>query len=660
MDAVEIVKAHLLATVPNIKTIGDEWRMNNPARPGSDSNGFYFNHVTGLYHDKVTGEGGNAVQLAKMLGIKLPERGKVETSKRAYRDLKEYAAHKGVPAEAFIRAGWSEDVQYIDNRPCTVFTTRTGKRYRFFDGNKPPFKSELGYKRCWYGLDKAIQLAQGKNLPLIVVNGEPSVIVAQFYGIPAFAMTSGEGNTVAPELMAELKSKWTGSLIVALDCDEAGKRGAEHYRRALTAAGYTFRIVDLGLEDHGDVADLCKLHTDAALDALLKCADMGVKPHIEVKPTLTLEDAVRELAIARKQENGRNIQQLIDRVQAEIDALRQPEYASMIKPIGMVLDEYQEWLELVNSNGGIIPGVPSGIDSLNEYLGGGFAYGTNTTFLAATNQGKSTLMASIASTLIDYAPGAIIGTETKGRSLINKIVAYRIGLSTSQIAKGETSPRKRETIQQIINFMRDEHIVFLDASNPTPKQVLETAKRSIEAHGCRWVIIDSLSNIGGDNSTEGIFDNVSGAADVASALAGMGLAVISTSQVGRSMKERKNKIPTMHDGKGSGRIEENADKVVGLYNHNNYVLRGECEPDDNFPPGTIMLRTVKDRDGELPTHGINLLFKGGIGVYDLDMKVETVYQAWREDKRAMENALPYTQIMLDRREQRENAHVISR
>lgn len=35
---------------------------------------------------------------------------------------------------------------------------------------------------------------------------------------------------------------------------------------------------------------------------------------------------------------------------------------------------------------------------------------------------------------------------------------------------------------------------------------------------------------------------------------------------------------------------------------------------------------------------------------------ETVYQAWREDKRAMENALPYTQITLDRREQRENKH----
>lgn len=39
--------------------------------------------------------------------------------------------------------------------------------------------------------------------------------------------------------------------------------------------------------------------------------------------------------------------------------------------------------------------------------------------------------------------------------------------------------------------------------------------------------------------------------------------------------------------------------------------------------------------------------------------VEAVHQAWREDKRAMEMALPYTQIMLDRREQRENEYHVS-
>lgn len=620
-EIVTLVNTHLQGTVSKITQHGDEWRMNSPLRPTSDSMGFCYNAVTGVWKDHAGGESGNAITLAKALGIPLPERVGVANSKREYRDLADYAQQKGVPVEVFAKNGWQDNTTY-DGRPAFTFKTATGIRYRFKDGLTPPFKSEYGYKRCWYGLKRAVNLAKEHNHPFLVIcNGEPSVLVAQYFGIPAFALTGGENQNIPGELMVELHGEWAGNLVVALDCDKAGREGAEKYRRALTAAGYQFRIVDLGLDDKGDLADLCKLHTTNALDALLKCGDLGVKaPSVEVQKAMTLETALKELAVARKQENGRDLRDLLERVQAEIDALRKPETASAIKPIGVVLDEYQNWLDLVETSGGIIPGVPSGMRSLDEYLGGGFAYGTVTTFLAATNQGKSTLMASIASELINYAPGAIIGTETKGRALVNKIIAYRTGLSTSQIARGQFSATKRKSIDQIVAFMREENIVFLDASMPTPKQVLETAKRSIENHDCRWVIIDSLSNIGSESGDGAIFDNVSSAADVAAQLASMNLAVIATSQVGRSMKGRENKIPTMHDGKGSGRIEENADMLIALYNHWNYVARGEETESDLFPPNSIMLRMLKNRDGEIPSKGLNLLFKGGIGVYDLDMQ----------------------------------------
>lgn len=628
--ALEIVKQHLLSTVgTRMRTEGHEWRMNNPTRPGADSMGFRFNVDTGVWHDHASGESGNAITLARALGLQLPERKPVENSKRAYNGLEDYAKQKGVPVEVFIKAGWSEKPINYQGRPALEFPTRSGKRYRFLDipsKDNPAFKSEFGYQRCWYGLDKAIAMAKSINAPaLVIANGEPSVLVAQYFGIPAFALTSGEGNSVPNDLILELQSKWQGDLIVALDCDNTGRKGAEMYRRTLTSAGFRFRIVDLGLEDKGDVADLCKLYTNDSLDALLKCADMGTKPPAEVaKPTQDLESALRDLAIARKSESAGDLNKLLDRVQVEVDALRGIKTSDLIKHISAIADEYDAWLYIAIANGGHVPGLSTGIARLDEYIGGALPFGSVTVVLAATSQGKSTLVASIGSMLINQAPGLIVGTETLGRSLLNRIVAYRMGLSTAQLRQGQVSPTQLKSIRIISKFLREENIEFLEATNPTPKQIQQAAERAIQQHGCQWAIIDCLSNIGSDGGDNGIFEKASGAADVALELARMNIAVLATSQVGRTPKERGkgSKMPAIHDAKGSGRVEENADMVLSLYNHDLYVRRGEEEPDGNYPPGTILLRMLKNRDGEIPGHGINLMFKGGIGIYDLNGSVE--------------------------------------
>lgn len=98
----------------------------------------------------------------------------------------------------------------------------------------------------------------------------------------------------------------------------------------------------------------------------------------------------------------------------------------------------------------------------------------------------------------------------------------------------------------------------------------------------------------------------------------MGLAVLITSQVGRSMNDRKSKIPTKHDGKGSGRIEENTDVLLALYNHDTYVKQGEAEPmPDVFPEGTVLIRCLKHRNlGEAENNAVQPKFIGGIGVRD--------------------------------------------
>jgi hypothetical protein len=255
----------------DVKITNGEYRSNSPLRAGSDSHAFtvrFDGDEEGAWYDHTTGEGGHIYTLAKQLGIALPERTPVESSKRKYKDLNEYAAFKGVPVETFVLAGWSTEVTKKDGRDKLTFKTRTGERYRFLDGENPKFKSVYGYTSCWYGLDRAVDVAKKTGQPLLIVNGEPSVVVASHYGLPACAITGGEAKNIPKGLIDELKAKWTGKVTIALDCDEAGEKGARKYVAALPAVS---TAIDLGMGKGGDIADFCKLHGQDVVEGLTKC-----------------------------------------------------------------------------------------------------------------------------------------------------------------------------------------------------------------------------------------------------------------------------------------------------------------------------------------------------------------------------------------------------
>jgi hypothetical protein len=255
----------------DLKREGKEYRCNSPLRPGSNSHGF---RVTiddgehGAYHDHVSGDSGSLYDLAKALGIALPEKPAADMPK-GYSGLAEYAIAHGVDASVFEAAGWIESE--FKSRKVLKFMTANGYKVRNLDGEKPKFQpTELGYKLCLYGMKYGIPMAQEKNI-LVITNGEPSVIVAQHFGIPAVCHTGGETTTVPDSLIDEIRTRFQGEIIVALDCDGPGRKGAGHWRDAFVRNGITPRVVDMRLMDKGDLADFCMLYEGNSLEALKKC-----------------------------------------------------------------------------------------------------------------------------------------------------------------------------------------------------------------------------------------------------------------------------------------------------------------------------------------------------------------------------------------------------
>jgi len=242
-----------------------QYRSNRPWSSNSDSMSLTItitDQEHGAYYDHVSGESGSLYELAGRLGIKVnrPNTQKYPASKtkRKYKDLEDYAQEHGVDASIFIEAGWTFVIK--QNRPALEFSTISGLRWRFLDGEKSEFKHIWKYVSCWHKLEEAIAIAKRTSQPLVICNGEPSVVVAQHFGIPAFCITGGEKQKIRPDLLKILGDQWSGEIRIAPDCDDTGKSMSQKFSNSLTSAGFQVSVVDLKGGQGFDLADFCKLH----------------------------------------------------------------------------------------------------------------------------------------------------------------------------------------------------------------------------------------------------------------------------------------------------------------------------------------------------------------------------------------------------------------
>jgi hypothetical protein len=261
-----------------------KYRCNSPLRPGSNSHGFSLRiegPEHGAYFDHVTEERGSLYDLAKLLNIAPPLTAPVQNTKKRYDGLEEYARSHGIEPQVLEGWHWRETVH--KGRRALLIPTPTGDRWRFIDGKKPYYISQVNYQRCWYGLNAAVIELVRHGQPLVICNGEISTISAQRHNLAAVAMTGGEKSEIPVALLAELRGKLADAddlkIIIAMDCDSAGRKAGRGIERQLRDEGLDATAVDLALSSGGDLADFCMLHTDSTRSELAKCKRL--EPGIE-------------------------------------------------------------------------------------------------------------------------------------------------------------------------------------------------------------------------------------------------------------------------------------------------------------------------------------------------------------------------------------------
>lgn len=570
-----------------------QYRSNSPLRPGSNSHAFTLKIETdgehGAYHDKVSDDSGSLYDLAHALGIETPTNGRreVTSTKREYAGIDDYAKAHGLTADDLKAAGWRE-VKH-QNRAALRYPTANGERVRFLDNAGEKYKAvKTGYKPCWYGLKRAITMAEGKS-PIVICNGEISTISAQKHGIPACAVAGAGERKLPDELLAELRNAWKGAIWIALDCDDTGRRAAADMQQQIPEAV----VIDLLLTDGGDLADFAMLN---GADSMTNLARLVSKQ----QTTAAAEKAKAEPA-------------------AKVVLLSSYDVASS------VWDEF----DAAVADPCDVRGLKSGLTDFDA-LTKGFQGARSYLILGATNMGKSTLACTLARNLMEQAPGMIVPTEMTPNAWSRRIVAAMAKVNAEKLETGVVTDAELKAVYAAIGQFSEKQTLYMNLTRPNVKSIAEQIEAA-KAKGVKWVLIDSFQRLKA-RSDKAVYEKTVELADALQEIViDSGLVFIVTSQTGRNSKDNGDKRPRLFDAKGGGELEENADVVLGLYDDEYYVQRFDKTADPNWIAGCVEVSLLKHRHRPI-TKPKCWLKKTGWGYEDANVRTFDVQAGKWEDK----------------------------
>lgn len=493
MSTWDAVKSALMPF--NLKTTGSDakgnerWRCNDPFRPGSDSMAIALlihpDGEHGAVYDHRDAQSDSLYTLAEKLGIPLPQTTDVGTSKRVYESGDDYARGHGAEWHAFDAAGWEYTIEA--GRPALRFPVgpvdNRQYRFRFLDGNKPAFLSPDGFKPCWYGLRRAAVLAETTGLPIFIVNGEPSVVVAQYWDIPAIAGAGmGERANGLPDYMlSELRSAWKGPYALVPDCDEVGAK----YAKAVAGQLPDLLVPDLGLSKGGDICDFCRLY--------------GPEDHCNLHDPKPLDALKRRMIGAPAVDGSLTMKRVVD----------------------IAMQNAAKW----HKDPKRVRGLRTGFTPIDEQYGG-LMDDDLLILMAASNVGKSTVVTQMGITLAAQAEGGFVTSEMYPWWAVQRMASMRAGVEIRRVWDGTLKTEEWLRFTKASEDLSVLKIHWYNKAIPSPQDLVEFARMH---PGMKWIIVDSMNNISAGESGD-TYGNLRATIDAFQVIRNMGIRVIATLQ----------------------------------------------------------------------------------------------------------------------------------
>lgn len=308
------------------------------------------------------------------------------------------------------------------------------------------------------------------------------------------------------------------------------------------------------------------------------------------------------LILALGFDQSKPVKERLDAAEQAIFALRlQNPLDNEPQMLGAISQEVYDEIEALK-NGKEQSNIPCGFYDLDAMLGGGFQGGQLAVVAGRTSMGKSTFGHQLAFNISvgHQAPTMIFSLEMSKHNISQRFIASESGIRMVYLKSGKVTDNQWPLLVSTVDSFDRVPMLIDHSSCPTVMEIRSRVRKAIKEYGqLKLVVIDylQLMAISGDNQLVQQIGEITRQLKLLARECDV--PIILLSQLNRGVEGRTNKRPMLSDLRDSGRIEEDADLVLGLY-------RDEYYNPESPDRGVAEVIILKNRNGETGT--LKLLF----------------------------------------------------
>ena len=293
---------------------------------------------------------------------------------------------------------------------------------------------------------------------------------------------------------------------------------------------------------------------------------------------------------------GADVNEIVDRAQAEIYDVTERRTAEDFRPLEELLQPTMDEIDAIASNGGISRGVPTGFTELDEVTNG--LHGGQMIVVAARpGMGKSTLGLDFlrACSIKDRLSSGVFSLEMSKTEIVMRLLSAEAKIKLADMRSGRMSDDDWTRLARRMSEISEAPLYIDDSPNLTMMEIRAKARRLKQKADLRLVVIDYLQLMTSGKKVESRQQEVSEFSRQLKLLAKeLEVPVVAMSQLNRGPEQRTDKKPMLADLRESGAIEQDADMVILLH-------RPDAFERDDPRGGEADLILAKHRNGPTKT-----------------------------------------------------------
>ncbi len=276
-----------------------------------------------------------------------------------------------------------------------------------------------------------------------------------------------------------------------------------------------------------------------------------------------------------------------------------------------VLSEIERDVARGGSQRGMFTGMPD-----LDYTLGGLLPGELVIIAARTSMGKTALALSIMRNLILIGKRVVyFSLEMPRKSIMHRLYAIEAGVSMTQLANAALSREDLERTRKAGDRFDGCKFFVDDRAGVTPEYVRRVTRRLIARAPLSCVFVDHLHLMRTTQRYEKTVERWGEISQQLKILArDLNVPVVTLAQFSRGPEQRQDKTPQMSDLRESGRIEEDADKIISIFRPSYYKPKEINGTDKREPDDDVRLHVVKNRNG--PTGSVPIRFHEATGFFE--------------------------------------------